>query len=389
MALFPKDSGVVRLLAGIWFVMMGNGLLLLLFGVRSTQAGFGPQITSYIFAGYYVGYVVGSRAAPRLIDRFGAPSAFALLCGVVVVVAVLPPTLVAPWFWVLLRVCQGFVFAAIYVISESWLNRVVENENRARLLGIYVVLVMVGFAVGSLSFQFTGSKGTMPFLVAASFCLIAALCTFTMPSPPQRQTTDSGIRMVELSQLSPVGMASTFLTVLANAAFVSVVAVYSTLVGYSKTQTAWFSFLAAMGPLLLQGPLARWSDRHSRHRVLAAATLLASLAAIGGLLGPRGGWVPFVGVFVLGGLTFTQYSLNGATVNDRLRPEQMPSAGSHLVLVGGAGALCGTLLVGPASKWFGIDGGCVVIAGAHLCVAGVVAARYYAARSPIARTKRA
>lgn len=369
--------------------MMGNGLLLLLFGVRSTQAGFGPQVTSYIFAGYYVGYVVGSRAAPRLIERVGAPSAFTLLCAGVVVVAVLPPTFVAPWFWVSLRVAQGFAFAAIYVISESWLNRVAENENRARLLGIYVVLVMVGFAVGSLSFQFTGSHGTVPFLVAASFCLIAALCTFKMPSPPPSRTADTGINMVELSQLSPVGVTSTFLTALANAAFVSVVAVYSTMVGYSRAQTAWFSFLAAMGPLLLQGPLARWSDRYSRHRVLAAATLLAAVVAFGGALGPVGGWVPFVGVFVLGGLTFTQYSLNGATVNDRLRPEQMPSAGSHLVLVGGAGALCGTLLVGPASKLFGLDGGYVVIALAHLSVAGIVAAHYYAARSPFARTKRA
>ena len=386
---FPKDSGVARLLAGVWLVMMGNGLLLVLFGVRSTQAGFGPQITSYVFAGYYVGFVAGSRVAPRVIGRVGAPSAFTLVCAGVVVVAALPPTLVTAWFWVLLRVAQGFLFAALYVITESWLNRVAENENRARVLGVYVVLVMVGFAVGSLAYQFTGSKGTLPFLVAATFCLLATLCTFKMASPPSSRTPDVVIKMVELSQLSPVGVASTFLTALANAAFLSSVAVYATLVGYSQTQTAWFSFLSAVGPLFLQGPLARSSDRYSRHRVLAGATLLTAAVAMGGAFGPVSGWLPFLGVFVLGGLTYTQYSLNGATVNDRLRPEQMPSAGSHLVLVGGAGALFGTLLVGPASRRYGTDGFFLVVALAHLAVAACVAAHYYAARSPVSRTKRA
>jgi MFS family permease len=385
----PKNSGVVRLLVGVWFVMLGNGLLLVLFGVRSTNAGFGPQITSFVLAGYYVGYVAGSRFAPTLIRRLGAPSAFSLVCIGVTVVAVLPPLLEAAWFWVCLRVVQGFCFAAVYVITESWLNRVTENKNRARLLGIYVVLVMLGFAFGSLAYQFTGSKGTLPFAIAGAFAFIGAISTFRLTPVVASQNPDVHVGMKELAKLAPIGFASTFLTALANAAFLSSVAVYATLVGYSQTETAWFSFLAAAGPVLVQGPLSHWSDRHSRHIVLTIATVLAAAFAVGGALGPVGGRLPFLGAFILGGLTYTQYTLNGAEVNDHLNPEQMPSAGSHLVLTGGAGALLGALLVGPASKRFGSDGFFWVVAGAHLAVGLFIVAHYYAARAPIARTKRA
>jgi MFS family permease len=369
--------------------MLGNGLLLVLFGVRSTKAGFGPATTSYVLAGYYVGYVLGSRAAPRIIRRFGAPGAFTLVCIGVTVVASAPPLLEAAWFWVFLRVVQGFCFAAVYVVTESWLNRVTDNENRARLLGIYVVLVMLGFAFGSLIYQFTGSVGTLPFAVAAGFSFVGALSTFRLAPIEVARIPDVPVGMAELWRLARVGVASTFLTALANAAFLSSVAVYATLVGYSQTETAWFAFLAAAGPAVVQAPLSHLSDRRSRHAVLAVSTTLAALFAVGGALGPIGGRLPFLGAFILGGLTYTQYTLNGAEVNDHLRPEQMPSAGAHLVLIGGAGALVGALLVGAVSKRFSSDGFYWVIAIAHLIVLVFILAHHNATRSPVPRTKRA
>ena len=172
----------------------------------------------------------------------------------------------------------------------------------------------------------------------------------------------------------PLGTSSAVVTSIANAAFVSSLAVWATRVGYSEARTSLFSTLGSLGPVLLQAPITRWSDRSSRPRVMFAVTLLAAAAAVGGMFGPTTGAVPLVGVLVLGGLSYTQYSLFGAETNDHLTAEEMPSASGHLILLTGIGAIIGSVAVGVAYRWLGNDAMFWIVAAAHLIVALLVMA---------------
>ncbi len=80
---------------------------------------------------------------------------------------------------------------------------------------------------------------------------------------------------------------------------------------------------------------------------------------------PVGGPMPLVGMFLLGGLSYSQFSIVLAEVNDHLEHHHMASAGAHLVAINGVGSVTAPLLVAGAFLWIGNDGYFWVIAAAH------------------------
>ena len=363
-----------RLLAAIALVMAANGLLLMLFSVRATRAGFGSTVTALIIGGYYGGFLAASVLASGFVRRSSTSRTFVALSLSVATVSISAPLLVWAPFWLFLRALQGFAFAAVYVVAESWLNRATPNEERARVLGQYLSTMMASFAAGTLVVVATGTHGVLPFGVAGVLAGGGALLVRGLPEPGGAIARSQSISFRSLVRRVPLGTSSAVVTSIANAAFVSSLAVWATRVGYSEARTSLFSTLGSLGPVLLQAPITRWSDRSSRPRVMFAVTLLAAAAAIGGMFGPTTGAVPLVGVLVLGGLSYTQYSLFGAETNDQLTEEEMPSASGHLILLTGIGAIIGSVAVGVAFRWLGNDAMFWIVAVAHLVVAVLVVA---------------
>ena len=363
-----------RLLAAIALAMAANGVLLMLFSVRSTRAGFGSTVTALIVGGYYVGFLAASLLASGFVRRTSTSVTLCGLAAVVGVVAMSAPLLVWAPFWIGLRSLQGFAFAAIYVVAEGWLNRSTPNHERARVLGIYLSVIMASFAAGTLLVVLTGTRGVGPFAVAGALAICGALLVRGLPEAGGETVHGQSISIGDLIRRAPLGASSAVVVSIANAAFVSSLAVWATRVGYSEARTSLFSTLGSLGPVLLQAPITRWSDRSSRPRVMFAVTLLSALAAIGGMFGPTTGVVPLVGVFVLGGLSYTQYSLFGAETNDHLHATEMSSAGGHLILLTGIGAIFGSIAVGIAYRWLGNDAVFWIVAIAHLVVAVLVVA---------------
>ncbi len=370
----PPGGGVGRLFVGLAWLLAANGLFLVVLSDRATDAKFTATSLSVVLAAYYAGFLLGSRLAPRLLARFGGPASFTLIGIGCALVMASPPLLVQPWWWTIARVVQGMSFASLYVVGESWINNSVHNDGRNQLLGLYLIVVMIAASAGAALFQFTGALGWTPFLITAGMALTGALCTVGLPAHigGREQGADGALGFLEMARRAPVGVSAALFTAIANGSFISSVAVYGERVGFTETRIAWFTAASAAGPIALQWPITRWSDRAHRPQVITAVTLLAAVVAVGGALGPVRGPLPFVGIFVLGGLTYTQYSLYISETNDHIEPAGRRRAGAHLVLITGVGAIIGTLIVGRAFSWLGDNAMYWVIAAAHLTVAVVV-----------------
>src|SRR6202051_2098501 len=59
------------LLLGMGVLMLGAGLQSTLLGLRATLEGFPTPVTGAIMSCYYLGYLLGTIAAPRLVRRAG------------------------------------------------------------------------------------------------------------------------------------------------------------------------------------------------------------------------------------------------------------------------------------------------------------------------------
>ena len=132
------------LLMGVMLLMVGNGIQGTLLGIRGNLEGFTTYQLSYIMAAYFLGFLFGSWAAPKMIRQVGHVRVFAALGSLISAILVIYPVYPDWLVWTLLRVFAGFCFSGIYITAESWINNTASNETRGQALSAYMIVQMIG-----------------------------------------------------------------------------------------------------------------------------------------------------------------------------------------------------------------------------------------------------
>src|SRR3981081_3111688 len=115
-------------------LMLGAGLPGAPLARRATIGGFPTPVTGLVMSCYYVGYLLGTLIAPRLLRRIGHVRVFAAFAALASVAALVHASWVNPLPWGAMRLVSGLCFAGIYVVAESWPNKRANRTNRGRLL---------------------------------------------------------------------------------------------------------------------------------------------------------------------------------------------------------------------------------------------------------------
>lgn len=334
------------LLFGMLLLMIGNGVQGTILGIRGNLEGFSPEALSYVMAGYFLGFLGGSRLTPVLIRRVGHVRVFAALGSLASAAFILYGAFPDPIAWTLLRTLVGFSFSGIYVVSESWLNDASTNETRAQALSIYALTQTVGLMVAQATLNMADVGGyslfvLMSVLVSVAF---APILLTVSPAPVFQATKPMSLR--ELYASSPLGVVGIFLLGGVFASTFGMAAVYGAEIGLSVREISIFSGLIYFGGLVIQLPVARLSDRTGRRGLIIAITGGGgALLLAGTVLGAHVFVIYFLG-FVIGAVSLPMYSLLIAYTNDHLAPEDMPSASGGLIFVNGIGAVGAPILLG-------------------------------------------
>jgi len=67
---------------GLFLIMIGNGLLVFMLGVRANNAGFSTFISSIMMGGYFFGFFGGSQIVPKLLSSVGHIRTFGALSAI-------------------------------------------------------------------------------------------------------------------------------------------------------------------------------------------------------------------------------------------------------------------------------------------------------------------
>lgn len=344
------------LFAALLLIMMGNGLIGVLIGVRSELEGFSTTTTGFIMASYFGGFLAGSRVTPTIMARVGHIRVFAGLSSLVTTAALIHAVWVVPFAWIGLRIVFGFAMAGLYVVVESWLNDAVTNENRGRVMALYMVFAMGGLAAGQVGLSLGSPLGQTLFLVAGALMALAiAPVSLSINTAPAFEAPPT-MRTREVYRAAPVGVVTAIGAGMANGALLGMAGVYATQVGMSNARTAAFVAAAAVGSVLLQWPIGHMSDHMDRRRAILLVTLAAAVvSAIG--IGVSPGSLGIVGVMLLlGGLSFPIYSLALSHVVDVLPPGRAVTGSVAIVFLTGVGSIFGPLLASAAMTSIGPAG---------------------------------
>ncbi len=80
--------------------------------------------------------------------------------------------------WLFLRFFQGMGFGLLFIVSDTWINQMVDPEKRGRVIGIYMAISTVSIALGVCSISIFNISTYYPFLVGAltfAFALVPVL----------------------------------------------------------------------------------------------------------------------------------------------------------------------------------------------------------------------
>jgi len=343
------------LLLGMFLLMLGNGTQGTLLSVRGAIEGFGPTTMSYVMSAYYVGFLIGSQLAPKLIRRVGHVRVFAALASLVSAAFIAFAMAPDPVIWSLLRLFVGFGYSGIYVVAESWLNDSATNETRGKALSAYMIIQMLGLVLAQFLILVADPSGFILFAVISILVSVSFAPILLSVSPVPAFHTAPPMTLKRLFRTSPLGTVGTFVLGGVLSILFGMTAVFATESGLSTGKISLLVGVSYSGAMVMQYPIGWISDKMDR-RLLIIIITGASALVIAVALPFVGSFYTLLGLgFIIGSTASPLYSLLIAHTNDYLDVEDMANASGALIFLNGIGAAATPVLVGMAMSRFGAN----------------------------------
>ena len=203
---------------------------------------------------------------------------------------------------------------------------------------------------------------------------IGALIGMTWNS---KNFTVVGIGKLSGNQTAPLGATGVSIAGITSGALLGLGALYAKSIGMGIGEISLFIGASYIGGMILQWPIGLLSDRQDRRVTILWVGIVGALTA---MIVPLGAGmdnriVMMIGMFTVGAFTFPMYSLASSHMNDQLRPEQILSASSGMILLNGLGGMMGPLVAASLMDIFSIQALFLFIASMNLVVALMAAYR--------------
>ena len=357
MGLTRDLRGVAPLLFAILLLGLGNGLQGALVGVRATAEAFSASSTGIIMSGFAAGLLLSSFVTPKVVGQVGHIRVFAAFASIVSTAVLFIPLWVEPGWWFAMRFVIGLGTAGLYIVCESWLNSASTNQNRGKLLSIYMIIMYGAMGGGPFLLNIADASGFSRFIVVSALMSLALvpLSLARGEAPAIDRPRSVGLR--EIYRGSPLAAVGTWANGLGQGAFFSMGAVYGVMQGLSLAQVSLLLALPPLGVIISQYPIGLLSDRYDRRRLLTVlAFVAAAIAALTIVLAEVSPLLHIVLFALFGSIALPIYALAVAHANDHLDADQMVGASGKLVLLYGLGSIAGPFLVGLAMQRLGPSG---------------------------------
>lgn len=335
---------VASIILSVGLVAIGNGLMFAFIPLRLAAEGFSPTWAGAILTALAAGGMVGCFMTGHMVRRVGHARVFMTLTAIVILSNAFIGMMTEPYLWLGSRVLYGFAMNGLFIVAQSWLNDVLENNIRGRVMAIFYVTYVVALGLGSFSLRFIDiatNAAPMIGVVFAAVSIIPVGLTRLRPPPPP-ETASIALKLAW--QVSPVGVAGMLAVGGLSMMVAGFAPIHATAAGLSQQDVALLMFAMPVGTILIQIPAGWISDRMDRRYVLVASSLLV---IVGGILATRvdgGALIWMLAVYMIwSGATEAIYSISSAHAGDRAHKGDLVALSSTMLF---AWSLSGFLIPG-------------------------------------------
>ncbi|HLA31265.1 MAG TPA: MFS transporter [Pseudomonas sp.] len=337
--------------AAVVIVGLALGVTLPLVSLRLEAWDYGPFAIGVMAGMPAIGVLLGARLTGHLAGWFGTPQTLRL-CLLASAVSVGLLTVMPSYaLWLVLRLLIGVSLTVVFVLGESWINQLVEDRLRGRLVALYGTGFALSQLCGPLLLTLLGTESDRGFWFSAGLLVAGSLLLLGRTGAPKVDAhSAAGHGVVLFCRASPAIAWAVVLFAAFEAMVLTLLPVYLLREGFTQQLALLMVSVVVVGDAALQLPIGWLADRIPRQSLFrcCGVVLLLSSLSIPALLHTPLIW-PLLLLFgaSAGGL----YTLSLILVGERYRDDALVRANAHIALLWGAGCLLGPLSTGAASQW--------------------------------------
>ncbi|PWB32753.1 MFS transporter [Pseudomonas sp. SDI] len=338
-------------LSAVLSVGLTLGVSMPLVSLRLEAWGYGSFAIGVMAAMPAIGVLVGASLSSRLAARLGTVNLMrlCLLAGAVSIglLALLPYYPV----WLLLRLVIGVILTIVFILGESWINQIVVEAWRGRLVALYGSSYALSQLAGPLLLGVVGSADDLGFWIGVGLMLLAPLALIGRSGAPSSEAGAVSLRdLVGFCKSLPVIAWGIALFAAFEAMILTLLPVYCLQQGFSAELALFMVSTVVVGDAVLQLPIGALADRMSRRTLFSgcAVTLLGSSLLIPLLMQTPLIWPLWV---LFGASAGGLFTLSLILIGERFRDDALVRANAHVAQLWGIGCLIGPLLAGAGGQW--------------------------------------
>jgi MFS family permease len=338
-------------LSSVLSVGLALGVSMPLVSLRLESWGYGAFAIGVMAAMPAIGVLLGASLASRLASALGTANVMRLcLWGgslSVGLLALLPHY----WIWLVLRLMLGVILTMVFILGESWINQLVTENLRGKLVALYGSGYALSQLGGPLLLGAMGTEHDYGFWVGTALLATSPFLLLGRSGAPSAES--SHVSLGDLGgfcQKMPAIAWAIALFAGFEAMILTLLPIYCLQQGFTPEIALAMVSTVVMGDALLQLPIGALADKISRRGLFSgcALALMLSSLAIPMLVDTIAIWPLWV---LFGASAGGLFTLSLILIGERYRDDALVRANAHVAQLWGVGCLLGPLAAGAGSQW--------------------------------------
>lgn len=337
------NKNIYLALIGIGIGGIGFGLITPVTVMLLEQAGASSLITGSTTTVGYLSIIIFSRYTGRLIDRLGVKKV--LLAGLIIWML----GAAAHIFWFIypllypIKFIMGIGGTFIFVSTEVMINHYSNDSNRGKNIGLYVVLLSAGVAVGTLLIWTINIADWVPFVIGAMIMFVVLIFEYFILDDVRIKSSDDIPEKMPFSRMPVIGLLAGIVYGLFESSIIVALPMYGLRNLFRTDQVSIFLASFVIGGIVLLYVIGSIADKLSKHRLLLyISSLLAVLFLIPVAI--KEFVTLIMTFFIMGGIVPAFYTVGLNYTVEQVDKRYMAQANGIFVMMYGIGTIAGPLI---------------------------------------------
>lgn len=241
-----------------------------------------------------------------------------------------------------IKFIMGIGGTFIFVSTEVMINFYSDTTNRGKNISLYVVLLSIGVAVGTLLIWTINIADWFPFVIGSAIMFVVFLYELSVLDNFEIKTGNDEKEKMSLAQMPVISLLSGIIYGLFESSIVVALPMYGLRNMFSPNQVSLFLASFVIGGIVLLFIVGRFTDKTDKYNLLIAISTLLTLLFIIPVFVTEFSYL-LIAFFLMGGIVPAFYTVGLNYTVEKVEKQFLAQANGFYLMMYGIGTILGPL----------------------------------------------